>query len=162
MLNTLPVLQSGTYEEFLQVCCGHAPAADFLHKMIFSLHFFDDCMDGDREVHQLEIYQALQYVMVDIPSNPFYQDNFAALNSDLQTAIINWRVANELEEAQGANDLGIAFICRSEYVNLILKTALLCGGPDWVAKIAPTVRRFAHSEGFANYLESLKHERRAP
>lgn len=152
-----PVLESGSLEEFTAVACGNRDAGRFLFQMVFVLHFFDDCLDGDKDLTRSNIYPALWFSMVEIPANPFYQDYFTLLNSDLQTAITNWKLANEMEDhgAEDRADLRIAFIARSAYVNLILKVAQLCGGVDWVDAIAGDIRRFAHGEGYDAYLKSL-------
>lgn len=157
-----PVLDSGSLEEFTAVACGNKAAGLFLFQLVFVLHFFDDCVDRDKDRSRADIYTTLWLAMVEIPSNPFYQEYFTTLNSDLQTAITNWKLANEMEDLgpEDRNDLRIAFIARSAYVNLILKVAQLCGGIEWVDAIAGDVRRFAHGEGYETYLESLKAERR--
>lgn len=153
-------LSSGSLAEFTAVACGNQSAGVFLHQMVQVLHFFDDCVDGDSPLTQDIVYQRLQQALFDLPNNPFYVQHFDALNTVLQLAKINWVAANQLEAEQQPGDLEIAFIARSDYVNLILAVATITGGVGWAEKIAPDVRRFAHGEGFKAYCEALENEQR--
>ena len=155
-----PLLQSGSLAEFTALSRGNVDAGRFLYQMVYVLHLWDDFVDGDNPRSRADIQKGFWFALVEIPSNPFYQANYEALNSDLQTAILNWQAANRLEEDRRAGDLSIAFICRSEYVNLLLKVALLCGGAEYAAAVAPEVRRFAHAEGFGEYQAGLGKEQR--
>ena len=100
-------------------------------------------------------------MLVDLPRNQFYSDNFYLLNPILMVAIQNWHAANKLERNGGDDDKRIAFILRSSYVDLITQSALITGGAAWADTITPEIRRFAHQEGYPGYLESLRVETEA-
>ena len=85
---------------------------------------------------------ALWASMVALPRNEFYRKYFIELQPLVTNAIVNWRVANALEEApSGETDLRVAFVVRSSYADLLQQTALLCGGPEWATQVGIEVRR---------------------
>src|SRR4029077_4314252 len=101
-------------------------AAQFLGLITECAHFFDDLFDGDTAMTKRDIYNALWMTMVALPRNPFYRQFFAELAPLVSNAIINWRVANELEASpSGETDLRVAFVVRSSYAELIQQTALI-------------------------------------
>jgi len=143
---------------FIKACCRDDElAADFAVTMTEVAHFFDDVYDGDDPPSKADVLNVLWMAMVSIPRNEFYRKNFVELQPLVANAIVNWRVANALEETPtGEVDLRVAFVVRSSYADLIQQTALICGGPDWAAKVGVEVRRRCHSEPWKDYLKSVE------
>ena len=148
-------------ELFLTVSKGNQEAANFLTVMVSVLHVWDDLIDKDKPVAPQTITNTFIAALVALPRNPFYGRHFDVLNPVLMSAINNWLVANELEFGDDEDDKRIAFISRSSYVDLITTVAFIVGGLDWVKEIGPSIRRFAHSEGWEGYLVNLQAERDA-
>lgn len=143
---------------FLQ---GHKTATDFVCDMFVVLHIWDDLIDKDKNLTDAEIHQAFWYALVSLPSNPFYVQNFNALQPILVGAIINWQASNEMETNGDDKDKSIAFILRGAYIDLVTISAYLVGGKDWVRQITPDIRRWAHQETFEEYLQNLTLEQEA-
>lgn len=137
---------------------GNQEAAEFLHGLIGVLHVWDDLIDKDTALADAEINQAFWFVLVGLPRNTFYRQHFDLLNPLLMVAIQNWYAANKMERNGDAADRRIAFVLRSSYVDLVTQSALIAGGLEWAEKVTPDIRRFAHSEGYAQYLINLKQE----
>ena len=136
---------------------GEENAAAFLIAITEVAHFFDDLHDGDVPLKRESIQTALWASMVALPRNEFYRKYFIELQPLVTNAIVNWRVANALEEApSGETDLRVAFVVRSSYADLLQQTALLCGGPEWATQVGIEVRRRCHSESWKDYLRSVE------
>jgi len=150
-------------EELLRVVTrGNDAATDFLSRCISAFHTWDDLIDQDHPVAPEAITQAFFFAFVGLPTNSFYAANYNHLFPVLCNAITNWLAANELErEPKSMLDTEIAFITRSEYINLIIETARLCGGHEWAQEVTATVRRFSHAEGYAGYMAALQAEKEA-
>jgi hypothetical protein len=139
------------------VCKGNDVAAEFLVEITEAAHFFDDLYDNDVVLTRANLLDAMWVVMVALPRNEFYRKFFWELQPLVTNAIINWRVANNLEASpSGETDLRVAFVVRSSYADLIQQTALLCGGPEWAAQVGVEVRRKCHAEPFNDYLKSVE------
>lgn len=137
---------------------GNKSAADFVFQASSLAHFFDDLIDKDQNISKNEIHANLWLSMITLPRNEFYRNNFNELNPLIASSIINWRAANELEATDSSEDKEISFIIRSEYVNLLIHSALIVGGVDWANEITPKIRRFWHDETLAGYKENLANQ----
>lgn len=138
-------------------------ALEFLRAMARVLHFWDDLVDKDVELGDDTINAAMWDALVKIPRNPFYRQNIGELSPILVQSIINWRIATNVERDPTAThrDLGFAFIIRSTYVDLVTMSAAIVGGVEHAVACGPEIRRWAHGEGFAVYLDNLAKEAHA-
>lgn len=143
-------------ELFTIVARGDDSAVDFLSMVREIAHIWDDLIDKDKPVSEHQINDAFLMALVGLPNNRFYSSNFSKLNPILLSAANNWRVANALERQGDIEDKRIAFVIRSAYADLIIQTAFIIGGSEWVEEIGPHIRRFVHAEGWDNYLISLE------
>lgn len=144
-------------ELITMVTRGDAEAAAFLEMMVEVLHFWDDLVDRDQVVTDQLINARMWQALVLLPRNLFYRAHFADLNPILAVAIQNWICANSMEQDGFApDDLPIAFIIRSSYVDLIVQVALIVGGYPWAAEVTPMVRRHAHRETYPGYITNLE------
>lgn len=146
---------------FATVCRGNRSAEEFLALISDIAHTWDDLIDKDVVATDEDIHEAFYAALVVLPRNEFYRANFDVLYPLVVSAIDNWRVANILEDTEDESDKRIAFISRSSYVNVALQVAHLIGGPRWVLEVGPSLRRFIHAEGWAQYLDSLEAEKAA-
>ena len=153
-------MEAQIVEEAVQ---GDPEALGFLRAMARVLHFFDDCMDRDKPISDAAIEESLWLSLVTLPRNAFYRKHFESLNPILVTAIVNWRIANDLERQRKPtkNDLTIAFIIRSTYVDLVTMSATIIAGADWAVAHGPAIRRWAHKETLIGYIDNLAAETRA-
>lgn len=143
-------------EALLYAAHGNQDAAAFLSLICSVLHFFDDVADQDQKLSNRDVETACWAALVELPRNRFYQQFFNELNPILATAIQNWSVANTFE-ADGSDDkLQIAFICRSDYSDLVIHVANLCGGFAHGNDVAHRVREIWHSENMEGYKANLK------
>jgi hypothetical protein len=142
---------------------GNADALAFVRAIALVLHTWDDLVDRDHDVDDAAINRAFWLALVELPRNAFYREHFNDLNAILVNAIVNWRIATNVERlrAPPAGDLMIAFIIRSTYVDLLTVSATLIGGADWSVTFGGDIHRWAHGEGFAAYLTNLTAEKAA-
>ena len=143
-----------------KTCLGNQDAVRFLEDITSVLHLWDDLIDRDNELTDSHINKTMWAALVTLPRNPFYSQNFLALNTVLVTAIINWQIATDMERKPNSdNDEVIAFIIRSSYIDLMTLVAVLCGGADHATTIMREVREFWHDEKLSGYRENLVQER---
>ena len=146
-----------------QAVKGNGEALTFLRTIARVLHFFDDAADGDRELTETKIHEVLWDSVVGLPTDIFYQQNASVLVPIVMQAIVNWRIATNVERDPTATptDMCFAFIVRSTYVDLVTMSAMIVGGVEHAVAIGPSVRRWCHAEGFKGYLKNLAAERTA-
>jgi hypothetical protein len=140
---------------------GNENAVGFIDMIFAVAHLWDDFIDRDKPVPTQHVHTVMSNLLVTLPRNPFYIENFFTLNGLIQQAITNWHIANTLEIAKAEHDLYIAFVLRSTYADLISMCALIIGGQEWAIQVGVETRRIFAKEGFAQYCASLEHELRA-
>lgn len=138
-------------------------ALQFVRTVAGVLHAWDDLIDRDKPVSDADVNGAFLGALVTLPRNAFYRDHFEALNTILVSSIINWRVATQIEREHACEgeDLKIAYIIRSTYVDLLVMSAAIIGGVEWAVSHGYEIREWAHQEKFAGYLQNLAAERAA-
>ena len=141
------------------VCRGNPLAVQFLEDITEILHLWDDLIDRDKPLQDAAINRTMWKALINLPRNQFYSANFLFLNGLLMTAIINWELATTMERTQvDDNDLPIAFILRSSYVDLVTGVALIVGGREHALEMMLTARRLWHNEGLYGYRKALAQE----
>lgn len=146
---------------FRIVARGDEDAVNFLNDMIDALHFYDDLIDRDQQLSNDNIHDSFWKLLITIPRNKFYTNNFDLLNPILVNAICNWKCANKFEEGDDEYELGIAYILRSSYVDILTMTALITGGREWADECAPQIRKHTHKETLDGYKINLEKEKKA-
>ena len=143
---------------FSDFLLGDAEAIQFVVRVFRALHVWDDLIDKDKNLTDDEVNSVFWDLLVVLPVDPFYVRNIALLNSTLVNAIVNWHIANKLEREGDEKDKSVAFILRGAYIDILSASAFLVGGMDWATEIGPAIRRWAHEETFAQYMENLAKE----
>lgn len=153
MIRTEPFKSAAEAFEF--ALKGNQEAIAFATVMCGILHLWDDLEDRDKRIAREDINRAMYAALVVLPRNTFYQQHFEELNAMVSAAILSWHTANWFEREGTEEDRHVSFVIRSDYCHIVLTAARLVGGYEWARSIAPAMRRFWHSEGFAGYLKNL-------
>lgn len=155
-----------TYEDFTdlvaQIVKGDTDAINFYHDIHNALHFWDDLIDKDKPIDDDTVHNVMDALIFRLPTNKFYAKNEHFLRPVLVSSIYNWMAATKMERnPKSDNDLFIAFITRSAYVDLLSIGAMLFHKRDIAVNMICEIRRYWHSEGFANYIQNLIQEKAA-
>lgn len=148
---------------FSQLFGGMTPGAVYVTKLFQALHVYDDLIDKDKRLTPDEIHAAFWLTMIDLPNDPFFLANRLAIMPLLVNSIINWRVANNLErlEEPSEHHLGMAWILRGSYIDLLSQALALERGPAYAIQVGQLVRAWAHHETFEVYKSNLDQEKAA-
>ena len=136
-----------------------ADAARFVAMVCAACHLFDDLADRDREVTPAEVLDGFRVLLVEIPGNAFYRRNFEQLHPLMDSFILSWGTANVFEAGDDEERLRVAYVIRSDYMNLMLRCAQLLHGFDYALRISPVLRDMVHAEGWRGYLKALDVQR---
>lgn len=151
MINT-----QGEFGEFLKVALkNNNSAIQFIHMLFGALHLWDDIIDKDREIPEIETHESFMSMLIGLPGNDFYTSNIGVLQPIILNTIINWKAANVMELMKLEGDLEISFILRSSFADIVSMSAFLIAGSNHAEKVALDLRRMEHSEGFDNYIKTV-------
>lgn len=137
------VAPAGYSEEFAVILgwvLGDVHAATFLYNLLHISHVWDDLIDQDEEYSPDAVNRAFWIALIEVPKNPFFRAYCDQLLPVMQTAILNWHVANKLEVSGGRDALEIAHVLRDGLADVVLMAARLLGGPDWATSVGPDIR----------------------
>jgi len=135
-------------------CKGYKPAIDLCNLFFHVCQVWDDLVDKDKDVTEEQVNNAFIIALIEIPSNPFYQQYFHYLKGVMFAGIIDWMDANDLEKGDEHQKM-VAYTLRDNFNNLLIHCAYLLGGKAWMHHIRKQLRLNVYDEPIREYLESL-------
>jgi hypothetical protein len=147
-------IQDKQHEFLLLTLLGDEAAVDFCERIFEITQIWDDVIDGD-SITELELHRAFWQALIVLPAHPFYQRHLAALAALLETTMLDYVAAVELERDPGEHSRSIAYVLRESPTTVVVYCARLVGGIDYAMKIAAEVRRYFHDETLSEYLAGL-------
>ena len=122
------------------------PAKAWLLDLWNVIQVLDDAMDGD-SAGSADVERAAMAIFWDMPMNPFYRDNYAALQPVLKLQVLKWFAANDVE-AQGQPDER-SYMWRAGYYDIVLMVCALCGCDQSATALK------LYGETFSEYMEGF-------
>lgn len=162
-MEEMECLQQANFAFFERLFGGRTPAVIFIILIFQVLHIYDDLIDQDRPPSSEDLHKCFWIVLIELPLDPFYRKHEAVLRPLLMNSILNWRVANNLENSQEQNrrHLGVAWILRAAYLDLLSMSLALERGVEYSINAGQLLRDWAHAETFESYLINLEKEKAA-
>lgn len=135
--NTIDVvLDREALSEFLK---GNESAIDLNGFLYQIAEIWDDIIDNDKPKNGA-VNQAFYNALVRIPRNQFYQANFALLSPVVESAILDWFAANELEATGDIENLRGSFVLRCGMHGFTAMCARIIGGLEWANAVNIKIR----------------------
>lgn len=162
-MEELEKLQQANFAFFERLFGGRTPGVTFVILIFQVLHIYDDLIDQDRPPSVEDIHKCFWIALLELPLDPFFRKHEAILRPLLMNSIINWRVANNLENSpvQNPRHLGVAWILRAAYLDLLSMALALERGVEYSIEAGQLLRDWAHAETFESYLTNLQNEKAA-
>ena len=135
------------------------PAIDLVNAYSAISQVWDDLHDGDKPVTKSQVNQMMMLALIEIPTNPFYQQHYLELMPVVQHLLMTWLDANTLEAVGDERDLQVSYIIRSVTTDLIIHVAGIVGGVVWRRQAALAIRQaiYHDNEPFEEYYaEAMK------
>lgn len=158
---TDPTQDNDAEQRMLTLFREHLPnedAVQFNAALCRVLHVVDDVIDRDAPLIDGDIVRAFRTALVVIPSNPFYARHAHELVPLIDLAFLSWASATHMERNCAEAAKRIAYVIRSDYLNVFLRSVQILRGHDYACMVAPSVRAMWHLEGWEGYLAALDHE----
>ncbi|HEY0960913.1 MAG TPA: hypothetical protein VGE69_00975 [Pseudomonadales bacterium] len=133
------------------ICLGNDDALGFLLMLGSISQVWDDLIDRDMPVGDIDINQMMLSALIDMQYNPFYQQHQAALLPVMELAIINWQTANHHEIGRNAQMLHVSYVKRSVLTDIMIWVARLVGGRAHALQLAPAIEAAVFLEDANDY-----------
>lgn len=115
---------------FNRWACGNQDAVNLLHCISTVARLADDIVDGDSEDRFADMSRLWFQTLVVAPSNPFYQQNRAALAAVLANIGLTWEASEDWRRSEAEKTRMFAFVLRECTEQFVVTVALLTGGYD--------------------------------
>lgn len=136
---------------------GNDAATRLCLDLLTVAHVWDDLVDGDTIRTPDEIDSAFRMLLLDIPTNPFWQQHYQVILPILRSVWLEWTTANAFEKTASEDDLKKAYVLRAGIYQFFTVCATLVGGLEWGKEVAPQVWRL-YGETFPNYVAEMNRE----
>lgn len=140
----------------LQVLGGQADAVAFCQSLARISQIVDDLHDQDKPVAASTIKAMAWEVLVQLPSNPFYQRHFPTLQGMVRGALNDWFDSTVFEASGNGHDLSLAFVLRDSLTGVVSQCAYLVGGYNHMITVSPQIRRYFHDETLPAYIRPFQ------
>ena len=141
-------------EHFLHQTLGNREAVLFVQLVFRISQFIDDVYDQDKPLTKSDMHRAFWEMMVELPSNTFYQRNFMTLQPLLQSMMLDWMDSCHLEQ-MGDHEKNVAFVLRDSVGAIVTHVAYLIGGYDMMNAVSLDVRQHIFEEFLEDYKDAL-------
>jgi hypothetical protein len=131
---------------------GGNPDALNMYRMFVDLaHAWDDLVDKDKELSEIDINNAFLTCLVYLPANPFYRSIQDQIFPMWITVVSGFETANKFERDKDFHGVEIAHTLRYAAGNIIAYAMHVCVGPDKAREFLPEMWKAVVVERFDAY-----------
>lgn len=130
---------------------GNQDALNFYRMLVDMAHVWDDVVDGDKPVSEIELNNAFLVALVYLPANPFYRTIQDAVLPMWLTIVSGYEAANKFEREKDPHGVEIAHTLRYAAGNIIAYAIHVCVGPDEARIHVPDMWKAVVHERFDEY-----------
>jgi len=115
-------------------------AFDYLWQLACVSRTVDDIFDADQEVSRKQLLDAVQWLFIELPSNPFFQLHRDTLHSQHLSMWNAWIAANEWEKGDETDQI-YGHVWRDTHHEVFPIVALLTQGPLKMEEVSMKIRK---------------------
>lgn len=130
---------------------GNQDALNMVRAFVFLTHTWDDLVDKDKKVHEVDINNAFLTALVYLPANPFYRAIQDAILPMWMVVVSSYEAANKFERDKDPHGIEIAHGLRYATGNIIAYAIHVCVGPDKAREYLPEMWKAVFHERFDEY-----------
>jgi len=140
-----------TDENKLEWFGGNHHALNMFHALVDLLHVWDDLIDKDKPVSDIEINRAFLTALVYLPANPFYRSIQDAILPMWLVVVSSYETANKFEKDKDPHGIEISHGLRFAAGNIVAYAVHVCVGGEKAREVLPEVWKTIFNERFDEY-----------
>ena len=130
---------------------GNLAAQDACYSILRMSHTWDDLIDKDKPVSEVQINQAFLTALVYLPTNPFYRHIQDAVAPMWVTIVSAYEAANQFEREKDEYGVELAFMLRCAIGNIIAYAISVCIGAESARAVIPSMWKSVVGERYSDY-----------
>lgn len=134
---------------------GNQDALNMANLFADLLHTWDDLVDRDKPVSEVQVNQAFLTCLVYLPANPFYRHIQDQILPMWLTVVSAYETANHFERTKDPHGVEISHTLRYAAGNILAYAMHVCLGPDRAREYLPDMWKAAVFERFDPYREEI-------
>lgn len=141
------VVSADRFDEiFKDIAKGDTDAYDFCNALFRWVHCLDDLVDKDKLVPPTAVSMLLFSFIHVIACNPFFQKHKTELLSTILLALQAWADSEEWKTRPDVLHRITSQVLKSEYQNVFIHVAALCGGQCHMQEISRKYRDYDYDQ----------------
>ncbi len=139
---------------FTHIYKNNTAAIELSFMLLDVMHVWDDLVDRDKPVSDMDINRAFFCAIQMIPLHPLWNTGLSTL---LTSVYLRWRTATDIERdpASTENDLSQAWMLRASVFDLFEFLAFQLHGLGWAEQCGVTIRKY-YGETLKDFLKEMK------
>ena len=130
---------------------GNQDALNMYRAFVDLAHTWDDIIDQDKPVSEVDLNRAFLTCLVYLPANPFYRAIQEQIMPMWLVVVSSYETANAFEKAKDPHGIEIAHSLRYAAGNIVAYAVYVCLGPDAAKDVLPEVWKAMFYERFDDY-----------
>lgn len=130
---------------------GNQDALNMFRAFVFLLHTWDDLVDKDQAVPEVDVNNAFLTALVYLPANPFYRAIQDAILPMWMVVVSSYETANKFERDKDPHGIEIAHGLRYAAGNIMAYAVHVCVGPEKAREYLPEMWKTVFHERFDAY-----------
>lgn len=132
---------------------GDMMAVELSFQLLHIAHTWDDLIDKDKPVDDVDINKAFINSLFTMQNNPLWHQ--CGLNHHVLNVFLRWRDATAIEtDSPSDDDLNKCYMLRAGLYDIFVILAYYIGGDAWAAEVGPLVRK-TYGEKLVEYKEEM-------
>tara|TARA_R100001082_G_C4308204_1_gene135564 strand:+ start:124 stop:576 length:453 start_codon:yes stop_codon:yes gene_type:complete len=123
-----------------EACNNDTAAIHYLWKLMCISRTVDDIYDEDQEVSRDQLIETVEYLLVGLPSNPFFRKHRDILESQHISMYNAWMAANLWEKGDETDKI-YSHVWRDTHHEIVPLVALLTQGPTKMTEVSLKIRK---------------------
>jgi hypothetical protein len=128
-------------------------AVDFFTRLGNFTEVIDDLVDQDKPINTSEFYDAMKFVLCDMPFNQFFKAFDRELRGQMHLALNSWLESDRLRKTGDKTDIAVAFVLRDITHEMLLSAGIWLRGYDAAMDEFPTLRRLLTNDSIEEYTQ---------
>ena len=130
---------------------GNQDALNMYRMLVDLSHVWDDLVDGDKKVPEIELNNAFLIALVYLPANPFYRAIQDQILPMWLTVVAAYEAANKFQRDKDPHGVEIAHTLRYSAGNIIAYAIHVCVGTEKARELIPEMWKSVVHERFDPY-----------
>lgn len=135
---------------------GDSPGVKFFQKFVIIANLWDDLIDKDKEITDVEVINAFTILLTTYQSDPFFLTHQDALLPTIGIACQNYKISVELEQA---SCFQVSYTLRLNYLSLLLQILTIEFGADRAEQCLLELYKSHTQDSFDNYVKEFSAEK---